>query len=303
MIKRNLSVFDFFVLVSILTIFVFLALTGYVLIYHSAEAIKISGISLFNVKWDQYRGIYGLAIPLLGSLVLTMVSLLFVAIFSIPLAILTNEYVRGRFRGVMETFADVSAGLPTVIYAFIGVAFLSNYLGKFVESPLHNFLGFIPLFSCTPFSGANLFTASIVLSIAMTPFTILLIREAYSMIPKIYIDAAYSLGLFKEEVIFLKLSMIKKAIISSLLFSASRVLTETTIVSLVAGGQFLASSCLLSPVITIPALIVNNFGYSNIYYGIDEALYFSALILFLISMTLNILGFILYSRWKKSLVI
>ena len=297
--NRSIDLFKVFSLMVISILIGLLILVVYVLVTYSSIAMGRYGLELFSTIWDPYREIYGLLIPLTGSLIIMLLSTMFSIILSIPFMIILEEYLSGLLKRFLEIFIEINAGLPTVIYAFIGLVFLSSIIREHVQRPLYQHLSFIPLFSCEPVLGTNMFTAALVLSIATIPFTTTLIREAYRMIPRMYIEAGYSLGLFKEEVVLMKLNMIKPAIVSAILVSASRILTETTIVALVAGSQFNLSACLFTPIITVPAHIVNNFGYSMIYPFIDNSLYFAALLLFIISLTLNVFGLTLYSRWAK----
>ncbi|WP_440059317.1 PstC family ABC transporter permease [Thermogladius sp. 4427co] len=264
----------------------------------SIPSLTNLGVSLFSPTWDLDHGEYGILAPIIGSLEVGLVSLPIILVFSIPLTIFTEEYLSKKVRKYVDIFIDLTAGIPTVIFAYLGVAFLSNNIRQYVEIPLHKLLGFLPVFGCYPLTGQNLLTASLVLSVSTISYTAVLLRESLRMIPLTYIEAMYSTGLVKEEVIIMKISMIKPAVISAILLSLSRVLTETTIVSLLAGNQIIISPCLFSPVSTIPSLIVNNFGYSTIYPLVNSVLFFSSLILFVISLLLNLAGLSLNKKLR-----
>lgn len=298
--RKSSTLYNVLVGLNIFFVLTILLLTLYVLISKSSTSIFTVNIQLFSNKWSPENGVYGLLTPLLGSLLVSTLAIPIVLIFSIPLVIAIVEYARGPLSRILDVIVDLTAGLPTIIFAYIGLAFLSNWLKYWVEEPLNRLLNFIPLFSCKPLTGQNIGTAALILAISTVPFTTALIREAYKMIPHSMVEALYSVGLYKEEVAYMKISMIKTAIVSAILFSTSRVLTETTIVSLLAGNQFIISSCIFTPMITIPSLIVNNFGYSTIYPLLDSVLFTSALILYAISLALNFAG--LYLNMKLEVI-
>ena len=290
--------FVYLVGLNLAILVVLFALVVYVLAVKSAPSILSLGAGLLGSVWNTDEGRYGLLAPLLGSVLVTVYSIPLIIVFSIPLVVLAEEYLRGLAGKLVNLVIDMSAGLPTVIYAYIGLAFMSNVLKDWLERPLHELLGFLPLFACRPLTGQNLMTATVILSISAVPYMAALVRESLRMIPKSYVEASYSIGLYKEEVILMKLSMVRPAIVSALLLSSSRVLTETTIVSLVAGNQYVITPCALSPVSTIPSLIVNNFGYSVMYPLLDSVLFASSLILFVLSLSLNAAGLYLNKRFR-----
>jgi phosphate transport system permease protein len=266
-------------------------------------SIERFGLGLFlSTTWrpseDPLAELYGLAPAIVGSL---YVATLATAI-SIPLSIsLTLTLVEVLPRGLgtpLRYVVEVMGGLPTVVYGLWGSSVLVPALRDAVMRPLHEYLGFIPLFSCRPITGYSALAASIVLAIASTPYMTALLTEGYQMIPSKYREGAYSLGALDYEVYKIMLGILKPYIIASSLLSFSRALGETTIVALTVGNSMRLTACLLDPTYTVPSLIANQFEGAGLYRYALPTLFAGALVLLLVCLVASYLGIVMIYRWR-----
>lgn len=239
---------------------------------------------------------YGLLPAILGTFLTSMVAVFLALPFSISLVVFMEELLPSRFKELVTLAIDLTAGLPTILFGLWGLGFLGPLLKEYIATPLHNYLWFIPLFSCTPLSGYNALTAGVLLSIMITPFMTALIQEAYRAIPFTYREAALSIGLTRYEYISLNLSMISPAVISATLLGLGRAMSETAAVALVVGNIYNPTFCLLNPTFTVTSLIVNKFAESDLYPYMQSALFAGGLILLVIGLVINTLGILLMRR-------
>ncbi|MEM3445852.1 MAG: phosphate ABC transporter permease subunit PstC [Candidatus Korarchaeum sp.] len=283
---------------------VFIALT-YVVLSVSYPSISKFGTKLFteNVWRPSEAGEefvrYGLLAPLYGTLVTSLIAATIALPLSLSTVYLVEELARSKLREVLSTTIDLMAGLPTVLYGLWGVEVMIPFIRDSLMTPLHSYLPWIPLFSCEPLSGASFLSAGILLAIMIIPFMHSLVQDAYRSIPRTYREAALSLGANRYEYFRIMLSMIKPAVIASLLLGLGRASSETVAVALVVGNSFNLSPCLFSPGYTIPSLIANQFSESNFYPYMQSALYAGGLVLLLLGVASSITGLIMMRKVRE----
>jgi len=108
--------------------------------------------------------------------------------------------------------------------------------------------------------GVGIFTASIVLSIMIIPFSASLGREVIEMVPAEIKEAGYSLGATRYEVIkYIVLPYCKTGIIAGLLLALGRAIGETMAVTMVIGNSNLMPANIFSPANTMASIIANEF--------------------------------------------
>ena len=250
------------------------------LIYYSLPALSVYGLSIYaDNQWNPSMNRFGGLAAIYGTFLVSLTALIIAMPLAIGSAVFINEYVPGRLRDYLTTVNDMMAGFPTVIYGFWGLYVLGPMLNSTVFNWLHNNLGFIPLFSTKPLGGSYLL-ASVVLAIMITPFASSLVREVYAQIPIGIIEGIHALGLSRWDAIRIKLSYIRRAIIGALTLALGRGIGETVAVALTVGGALRISPSLLSPGITIPSLIANQFG--SAYTLLEQSAMFSLALLLLV---------------------
>ncbi|MCE4621447.1 MAG: phosphate ABC transporter permease subunit PstC [Desulfurococcales archaeon] len=274
-----------------------------VITWKSIPALREYGIDLYTTnEWrpsENKPGEYGLLAAIYGTLASTVIAVAIALPLSISLAVTIEELAPRKIREALIFVSDVAAGFPTVVFGLWGIDILIPFLRDRVMAPLHEGLGFIPLFSCRPLSGASLLAAGILLAFMITPFMSALVREAYRMIPVHLKEAAVSLSAAWYQYIRLMLGMIRPAILAALLLGFGRAAGETVAVSLVVGNSFSLTACMFAPAYTISALIANQFGNAAYYPLMPEVLFAGSLLLILIGLVLNQLGISLMERVRS----
>ncbi len=240
---------------------------------------------------------YGIGAALLGTLYTSAIAVLLALPISISLSVFTLEIAPRRLGGVLEGAILMMALLPTVLYGLWGLRYLGPFLLKYVMVPLHNGMGWFPLFSEEPRTGNTILTAGVLLSIVITPYMTAIVKEAYSSIPPVYREGLFALGATKGETILMLLRMIRSSIAIAAVLGLGRAAGETVAVSMVVGNTMGISISPFRPGYTISSLIANQFGNAFLYNLMPSALYGSALILMGISTSITLLGIWMARRW------
>jgi len=199
----------------------FIMLIVAVLCINSWGAMSQIGLQLFTPEWNPSALRFGILPMLYGSVAVTAIALIIAVPLGIFTAIFTAEMLPARYRFFVKSILELLAGIPSIIYGLIGIAFLSIWIGN--------------LFNLQ--SGRTIFTAGILLAIMILPTVITLSDDALRNVPQRYREAARGLGLYKYEMIKNAVLPIAKAdIISVVLLALGRALGETMAVMLVIGS-------------------------------------------------------------------
>ena len=204
------------ILSVIIVLLVFLSL-----FISSFDAITQAGKSMLSLEWNPPKEKYGILSMLYGTFLVTLIALVISLPLGITTAIYTSEFINKKYRYFVKSFLELLAGIPSIIYGLIGIAFLAIWVQNIFDLQ----------------SGRSFFTAGILLAFMVLPVIISLVDDALQSIPKDYKEAASGLGLYKYEVIIkLLLPIAKPDIISAVLLGLGRAMGETMAVMLVIGS-------------------------------------------------------------------
>ncbi len=191
------------------------------LILNSLDAVTGIGTGLFAQQWRPAAGQYGVLTMLYGSLAVTLIALAVAVPPGLFAAIFTSEILPARFWAPVKSLLEILAGIPSIIYGLIGVAFVSVWVGD--------------LFALQ--SGRTILTAGLLLAVMILPTVITLTDDALHQVPSQYREAARGLGLYPYEVICSAvLPIARRDIAGAVLLALGRALGETMAVMLVIGS-------------------------------------------------------------------
>ncbi|MBK3331821.1 phosphate ABC transporter permease subunit PstC [Persephonella atlantica] len=273
------------------TILTLILSTIVVLYNESSLAIHRFGLLnfIFTVDWDPVREVFGAAASLYGTLITTILALTIAIPVSIGIAIFLTEISPHILRTPIGIAIEMLAAIPSIIYGMWGLFTLAPIMAEYVEPALQKIFGDIPvvnkLFEGTPM-GVDLLTASIILSIMITPFIASLSRDSFNLTPDIVKESAYALGATKWEVIKdIVIPYSKLGVYGGIVLALGRALGETMAVAFVLGNKHQITPSLLDAAATITVTLANEFteADSDIYLS---SLFYLALILFLMSFTI-----------------
>lgn len=273
-------VFKILLIVSGITIIILLAGIFLSLIINSLPSIKEFGIKyIYSKEWDPVKNQFGALPFIIGTLLTSIISLLISIPFSISISIFLSEILKNKFISkIFQTLIELIAGIPSVVIGLWGLFILAPFV-RTVQSKV----GLEPI-------GVGIFTASIILSIMIIPYSASIGKEVISLVPKEVKEGAISLGATDFEVFKgITLPFSFKGIFAGFLLSFGRAFGETMAVTMVIGNANRIPKSIFSPGQTMASLIANEFteATTKLY---TSSLIQIGLILFIVSMLINILG-------------
>jgi phosphate transport system permease protein len=225
---------------------------------------------LYEDTWDpnpaEGEPIFG-ALPFIyGTLVSSILALIFAVPVSIGIALFLTELAPRRLRTAAVTVIDLLAAVPSVVFGLWGILVLGPWLQP-VYSSIHGAVAGIPLLGSLfgPVGGGrNFMTAGIIVAIMITPIITSISREVFSTVPGADKDAALALGATRWE-------MIRGAVfphsfgglVGAVMLGLGRAMGETIAVALVIGGATTITANLFAPGNSMAAVIVQQFGESS----------------------------------------
>lgn len=237
---------------------------------------------IFSDDWVTTAGkeSYG-ALPFItGTLLTTILALLMCIPFSLPVALFTGEYFRGKkIAAVLGTVTDLLAGIPSIIYGLWGFYVLRNVFMHLNLSP----------------QGSGILTAAFVLAIMIVPYAASLSSEFIKMVPSDLKEGAYAMGATRAEVIRrVVFPMAGSGIFSAYILAIGRALGETMTVTMLIGNTNQMPETLRTTGNTMASIIANQFGEAD---GLKlSSLIAIGLLLFLITAVINMIGKILIRK-------
>jgi phosphate transport system permease protein len=162
---------------------------------------------------------------------------------------------------------------------------------------LHSSLGWIPFFSSTP-TGPGMLPAGVILAIMTLPIITAISRDALISLPPSLRQAALGLGATRWETIFqVLIPAAFSGIVSAVMLALGRAMGETMAVTMLIGNSNNINISLLAPSNTISSLLANQFSEAS---GLQvSALMYAALVLFLLTLLVNILAEFIVIRVKR----
>lgn len=283
-------------LVSFLTIGILLLMVisiGFM----SWESIKNFGFKfLITNDWNPVTEIFG-ALPFIyGTLVSSLLALLIAVPISVGMALFVNEIAPKWLAKPLGFLVEMLAAIPSIVYGLWGLFILAPFLRTYVQPPLDEHLGFIPLFSGPPI-GVGMFAAGIILAFMITPTISTICREVFSTVPPIMREAAYGLGATRWEM--LKLAILRSSVpgmLAAIMLGFGRALGETMAVTMLIGNVPQISLSLFEPAQTMASLIANEYAEAETNLQLSS-LTAIGMTLFLVSLVVN--GAARFVIWKN----
>ena len=256
----------------------------YALVTDAFEAFNHFGFLNFltSSEWSYTDGAerYG-ALPFItGTLLTTLLALVFCIPFSLPVALFVGEYFKGtRIAEVLSTITSLLAGIPSIIYGLWGFYTLRPIVMSLNISP----------------QGSGILTASLVLAIMIVPYAASLSAEFVKMVPDDLKEGAYSLGATRAEMVRKVIFPVAgSGIFSSYILAIGRALGETMTVTMLIGNTNQMPGSITETGNSMASIIANQFGEAD---GLRlSSLIAIGLVLFLITAIINLIGKYLITR-------
>lgn len=267
---------------------IFVAIIFYFLLSEGLPAIKTTSIgSLLGSRWYPIEDYYGLLPLIWGSLIVTIGATLIAVPIGIGTAVYISEIGPRWAREILKPMVEVLAGIPSVVLGFLGIIIFASILRKMFDLP----------------TGLSAFTGSILLGLIAIPTIVSVAEDALDAVPRSYRDAAIALGATEWQTIWrVTLPAARSGVITAIMLGIGRSIGETMAVMMVTGNAPVLNigiRQLFSPTRTMTATIAAEMGEVAIGSTHYHVLFFIAIVLFFISLVVNVTASAVVFRQKK----
>ncbi|MEE8356798.1 MAG: phosphate ABC transporter permease subunit PstC [Anaerolineales bacterium] len=267
---------------------VFVGMIFIFLLLESLPAVQEVNLStLFSSRWYPIEDYFGI-LPLIGgSIIITLGAIIIAVPFGIGTAVYLSEIAPRWIRDILKPFIEILGGLPSVVLGFLGMLILAPFLRKLLDLP----------------TGLTALTGAILLGGIAIPTVVSVAEDALDAVPKSFRDASLAMGATEWQTIWrVTLPAARSGVLTSIMLGVGRAIGETMTVMMVTGNAPILPkgiSDLFSPVRTMTATIAAEMGEvanGSVHYHI---LFLIGIVLFLISLIVNITASAVVFRQKK----
>lgn len=233
---------------------------------------------------------YGIAPLLTGTFMSTLVALAVAVPLGLLVAVYLSEFASPRARETIKPTLELLAGVPTVVYGYFALLFISPLL----QSWLRPFGIELP--------GFNLLSAGLVMGLMIIPYIASLSEDAMRAVPRSMREGSFAMGATRLETAFrVVFPAAVSGIVGAVILGMSRAVGETMIV-VVAGGQL--PQIVTSPTqqgATVTAFIAQ-VALGDIPFGTLEyqSIFAAGLALLVLTLVFNFVAFALQRRFRES---
>lgn len=261
-------------------------------------AIRRYGLSFLTTSaWNPVEDIYG-ALPMIyGTLMSSFLALLLAIPIGVGTAIfLSEDFLPRPVRTVLTFMVELLAAIPSVVYGLWGIFVLIPFLHP-IGDWLHNQLGWFVLFR-TDYRGPGMLPAALVLTVMILPIITAISRDSLVSLPPHLRQAALGLGATRWTAIFRVLVPAAfSGIVGGAMLALGRAMGETMAVTMLIGNSNDLNFSILAPANTVASLLANQFAEASDLQV--SALMYAGLVLFLLTLVVNMLAELIVRRVQK----
>ncbi len=236
---------------------------------------------LLGQDWYPSEKSFGLLPMIVGSLMVTFGALIIGVPLGLASAIFLTEFSHRRLTRILKPVIELLAGIPSVVYGFIGLMFLVPFIRDRFGGP-----------------GLSVLAAAIILGIMILPTVISIAIDSIRAVPDSYREGSIALGATRWQTVrMVVLPAARSGIIAGIILGMGRAIGETMAVIMVAGNAADIPGSILAPVRTLTSNIALEMAYASGEHR--EALFATGVILFVIIMILNTIANVTAARQRK----
>ncbi len=266
-----------------------LFIVAYTLVANSLDFLRVAGLEfILGTRWEVLFGRpeYGILPLLAGTLIVAVIAIAVAGSLGLGIAVYLSEYASPRARRLAKPVLELLAGIPTVVYGYFALYYITPVLDRLVDVDTHNAL-----------------SAGIAVGIMITPIVASISEDSLYRVPDSLRLAAYALGASKAQVITrVVLRAALPGIIAAYIIAFARAIGETMIVTIAAGFRPVLSLNPLESVQTMTAYIAQvatgDAPHGTLVY---QSLFAVGLALLAVVLAFNTLGLIVTRRYAISL--
>jgi phosphate transport system permease protein len=248
---------------------------------------EVSLANLFSDRWYPIEDYFGILPLITGSLIVTVGAALVAIPFGIGTAVYIAEIAPRWMREILKPLVELLGGLPSVVLGFLGILVISPWLRVLLDLP----------------TGLTAFTGSLLLGGIAVPTVVSVAEDALDTVPRAYREGAWALGATRWQTIWrVTLPAARSGVLTGVMLGIGRAIGETMAVMMVTGNApvlAITPGSLFAPARTMTATIAAEMGEvasGSVHY---HTLFFIGMVLFLISLAVNIAASTVVFRSKK----
>ena len=243
---------------------------------------------LFDTQWTPLfeDAHYGIMVLLSGTITSSLVAILVAIPLGTIIAIYLSEFAPFTVREIAKPFLELLGGIPTIIYGYFALLFLTPLLQKvFPELP-----------------GFNLLSAGIVIGIMIIPYIASLSEDAMRAVPMALREGSYATGATRlQTALRVVVPSAISGIASAYILGVSRAVGETMILAVAAGMQPNLTFNPAEPGATITSFIVQvalgDLPHGSVAY---QTIFAAGLTLMLLTLVFNLIGFYMRKKFREA---
>ncbi len=263
-IRRVLTGIAFSAIAMLILIILFILKEGLPFIFQIGP-----GNFLLSSDWSPLNGKFGIFAMIVGSLWVTAGALFIGLPLGLAGAIFLAEFLPRWAMRIIKPTIELLAGIPSVVYGFIGVMVLAPIIRDSLGGP-----------------GLSIMAASIILGVMILPTILSISIDSIKAVPNSYREGSFALGATHWQTIHMAvLPAAKSGIIAGIILGLGRAIGETMAVIMVVGNAAKIPASVLDSARPLTANIALEMGYAT---GMHrQALFATGVVLLIIIMMLN----------------
>ncbi len=230
------------------------------------------GHFILGRRWAPTKEAYGILPMIVGSIWVTIGALVIAGPFGLACAVFLVEVAPRRVADIVRPAIQLLAGIPSVVYGFVGIIVLVPLVRERLGGP-----------------GLSILAAAVILGIMVLPTVISISQDALEAVPRSYREGALALGCTQWQAISrVVVPAARSGIGTAIVLGMGRAIGETMAVIMVVGNAVKMPGSLLDPARTLTSNIALEMAYAAGEHR--EALFATGVVLFIFTMALNTLA-------------
>jgi phosphate transport system permease protein len=227
---------------------------------------------------------FGIFPLIIGSLSVTILS----ALISIPLGVFTAIYLAEiasyRFREIVKPMVELLASLPSVVIGFFGMVIVAPFLQETFDIA----------------TGLNICNAALMLAFMSVPTICSLSEDAIYSVPVSLKEASLALGATSlDTIVRVTIPASISGISTAIILGMSRVIGETMVVLMVAGGAAMVPGSVFDPARPLPSSIAAEMGEASYRGDHYYALFAIGIVLFIFTFLFNLIADYISNKYRQ----
>jgi phosphate ABC transporter permease protein PstC len=268
-------------LLAFSSIAILASITFFILREGAPLIFEVGLANFFSTDWHPTGGSYGITLMIVGSAAVTAGALAFGVPLGIACAIVLGEMAPPRARQLLKPAIEILAGIPSVVYGFMGIVLVLPFIRQHLGGP-----------------GASALAAAVILGVMILPTIIAISLDALQAVPHSYREGSLAMGATQWQTVWrVVLPGARSGLVAAVILGMGRAVGETMAVVMVAGNAVQLPHSPLDPVRTLTANLALEMGYAS---GDHRAaLFATGIVLFLVIVVLNGLAGLARTRHHK----